>query len=211
MLQLKYGESYDHARRFDIGVKIATAVDEALPLASKEIHDEIILAHKVDRIEVPRRIAKKEDYDNAGREVETNREKLKKLEAEGADALSREYSSAYRRVGFNEKIVELYKRQRRGEDKTLPVELHSLRIGDVAMCTNCFEYFLDFGLRIKCRVKALQTFIAQLTGEGTYLPTERGMKGGSYGAYIASTPIGPEGGRVIAEQQIKTVNGMFEK
>jgi hypothetical protein len=37
------------------------------------------------------------------------------------------------------------------------------------------------------------------------------MKGGSYGAYIASTPIGPEGGRVIAEQQIKTVNGMFEK
>jgi hypothetical protein len=79
------------------------------------------------------------------------------------------------------------------------------------MCTNRFEYYLDFGMRIKARSKALQTFVVQLAGEGTYLPTERSMKGGSYGAYIASTPIGPEGGQVIVEECVKSINEMFDE
>jgi hypothetical protein len=79
------------------------------------------------------------------------------------------------------------------------------------MCTNRFEYYLDFGMRIKARSKALQTFVVQLAGEGTYLPTTRSMKGGSYGAYIASTPIGPEGGQLIVEECVKNINEMFEK
>ena len=83
-------------------------------------------------------------------------------------------------------------------------------MGDVAMCTNRFEYYLDFGVRIKARSKAIQTFIVQLTGGGTYLPAERSIKGGSYGAYIASTPVGPEGGQQIVEQQIQSINSMFK-
>jgi hypothetical protein len=37
------------------------------------------------------------------------------------------------------------------------------------------------------------------------------MKGGSYGAYIASTPIGPEGGQVIVEECVKSINEMFDE
>ena len=91
----------------------------------------------------------------------------------------------------------------------MPVELHMLRIGDIAMCTNRFEYFLDFGERIKSRSKALQTFVVQLAGAGSYLPTERGLKGGSYGAYVASTPIGPEGGQKTVDESVLTINKMF--
>lgn len=209
MLKLKgYGEDYNNARRQDIADKIAAAVEDVLPLASKDIRDDVELGHQVSRIDLVRRRATEDDLENAKKEATSWREKLESLK--DADPASREYSSAFRRVGFNQRVIDLYEEQQRGENLTLPVELHSLRIGDVAMCTSRFEYFLDFGLRIKSRSKALQTFIVQLVGEGTYLPTERAMKGGSYGAYIASTPIGPEGGQEIVEEEVKAINGMFD-
>ena len=135
--------------------------------------------------------------------------KAKLDELKDADPTSSGYSSAFRRVGFNQKVIDMYHAQQRGEQLTLSVELHSLRLGDIAMCSNRFEYYLDFGLRIKARSKALQTFIVQLAGVGTYLPTERAMKGGSYGASIASTPVGPEGGQEIVEIQVETINKMW--
>ena len=209
MLELKgYGDEYNMARRQDIADKIVAAVNEALPLASKDIHDSVEFAHNVDNVELTRRRATEEDFQTAKKEVAEWRKKFDELE--GTDSASHAYSSAYRRIGFNQQVLDLYEEQKRGENLTMPVELHSLRIGDIAMCTNRFEYFLDFGLRIKSRSKALQTFIVQLAGNGTYLPTERAMKGGSYGAYIASTPVGPEGGQEIVEKELKSINSMWE-
>ena len=209
MLELKgYGDEYNMARRQDIADKIAAAVNEALPLASKDIHDSVEFAHNVDHVELTRRRATEEDFQTAKKEVAEWRKKFDELK--GTDPAFHAYSSAYRRIGFNQQVLDLYEEQKRGENLTMPVELHSLRIGDIAMCTNRFEYFLDFGLRIKSRSKALQTFIVQLAGNGTYLPTERAMKGGSYGAYIASTPIGPEGGQEIVEKELKSINSMWE-
>lgn len=70
-------------------------------------------------------------------------------------------------------------------------------------------YFVDFGMRIKARSKAVQTFIIQLAGNGSYLPTERAMRGGGYGAYVASTPIGPDGGQMIVEECLKNIDELF--
>jgi len=116
---------------------------------------------------------------SAKKEVAAYKEKLEELK--GSDPTSAEYSSAFRRVGFNQRVVDLYEDQQQGKNLTLPVELHSLRIGDVALCSNRFEYFLDFGIRIKARSPAEQTFVIQLTadnnGVGTYLPTERAVGG----------------------------------
>ena len=74
------------------------------------------------------------------------------------------------------------------------VELHVLRLWDAAFATNPFECFLDYALRIKARSAAAQTFCVQLTaGYHGYLPTTRAMKGGHYGADVASNQVGPEG------------------
>jgi hypothetical protein len=35
------------------------------------------------------------------------------------------------------------------------------------------------------------------------------MHGGGYGAYVASTPIGPDGGQKVVEQQVKDINSLF--
>jgi hypothetical protein len=48
----------------------------------------------------------------------------------------------------------------------------------VAIATDDFELFTDFGIRIKARSRALQTFLIQLAGPGTYVPTERAARGG---------------------------------
>ena len=46
-----------------------------------------------------------------------------------------------------------------------------IRLGDVAIATNVFELFTEFGIQIKARSRALQTFIIQLSGPGSYVPT----------------------------------------
>jgi hypothetical protein len=78
------------------------------------------------------------------------------------------------------------------------------------MCTYDIKHKLT-GMRIKARSKAIQTFIIQLAGNGSYLPTERAMRGGGYGAYVASTPIDPDGGQMIVEQQVKDIDTLFLK
>ncbi len=210
MLRLKgYGDEYNQARRQDIAAKIAAAVNDVLPLAAREIHDQVEFCHTVEDIDLPCRIASDDDLSTAKREVAEWKRKLEELG--DADPSSIAYSSVFRRISFNQRVIDFYEAQQRGEDRTRKVESHVLLIDDIAMCSNCFEYFLDFGLRIKERSNALQTFIVQLAGEGRYLPTERAMKGGGYGAYIASTPIGPEGGQLIVDRQVETINKKMER
>jgi len=96
--------------------------------------------------------------------------------------------------------------------ETYAVELHVLRLGDIALVTCPFELFLDYGNRIKARSYAQQTFVMQLTcGRGGYLPTEKAEKGGHYSAYVASGMVGHEGGDMMTRLLITRINQMFEE
>jgi len=91
------------------------------------------------------------------------------------------------------------------------MEAHVIRLGDVAICTNPFELFTDYGVRIKARSKALQTFVIQLAGPGTYLPTERAVKGGHYSAIVQSNLVGPEGGQVLVDRTVEILDELWKK
>jgi hypothetical protein len=92
----------------------------------------------------------------------------------------------------------------------MEAEIHVLRIGDVVICTNQFELFTDYGIRIQARSNALQTFVVQLAaGAGSYLPTEKAVKGGGYSAVIQSDAVSPEGGQILVDQTVKLINDMF--
>ena len=56
---------------------------------------------------------------------------------------------------------------------------------------------------------AVQTFLVQHVGSGTYLPTMRAVSGKSYGAIPASTPVGPEGGKELVEETIKAIKELW--
>src|SRR5437588_12784462 len=89
------------------------------------------------------------------------------------------------------------------------MELHVIRLGDVAIATNVFELFTEFGIQIKARSRALQTFIIQLAGPGSYVPTERAARGGGYSAIVESNEVGPAGGQVLSDKTVAPINSLF--
>lgn len=91
------------------------------------------------------------------------------------------------------------------------IEVHVIRLGNVAFATNPFELFLDYGNRIRSRSKAKQTFLIQLCcGSKGYLPTEKAEKGSHYSAYVSSGITGHEGGDLLVRKTVSEINKIFE-
>ncbi|MDY0098804.1 MAG: hypothetical protein RBR81_06355 [Bacteroidales bacterium] len=94
-------------------------------------------------------------------------------------------------------------------DSVTPAEFHVIRLGDIAIATNPFELFSDYGLLMKSRSKAILTFIVQLSCHHSgYLPTERAVRGGGYSAdkYF----VGPEGGYKLVDETVRLINALWE-
>lgn len=93
-------------------------------------------------------------------------------------------------------------------DSVTPIEFHVMRLGDVAVATNPFELYLDYGIRMKARSPAALTFIVQTSCQHCgYLPTEKAVKGGGYSAdkFI----VGPEGGQILVDETVRLLNKMW--
>ncbi|NLN02917.1 MAG: hypothetical protein GX174_13600 [Lentisphaerae bacterium] len=92
-----------------------------------------------------------------------------------------------------------------------PVEMHVIRLGDIAIMTNPFELFLDYGNQIKARSPAAQTFIVQLAcGSEGYLPTAMAENGGHYSAYVSSGITGHAGGDLLVRATIEHIRKLWE-
>lgn len=89
-------------------------------------------------------------------------------------------------------------------------EIHAVRLDDLAIVTNPFELYTDYGVRIKARSPATQTSVVQLTADcAAYLPTERAVQGGGYSGRIDDGVVGPEGGRVLVEETSRLLKSMW--
>ncbi len=105
-------------------------------------------------------------------------------------------------------VLERYQNQ--GESPTYVMDLHILRLGDIAIATNPFELYLNYGLQIKARSNAEQTFLVQLANDrGAYLPTPEALSGGAYSSRVADNKVGPEGGAALVEATIAAINAMW--
>jgi hypothetical protein len=93
-------------------------------------------------------------------------------------------------------------------DTVAPTEFHVLRLGDIAIATNPFELYLDYGVRIQARSPAVLTFLVQLScAYSGYLPTEKAVKGGGYSA--EKFLVGPQGGQVLVDETVKRLNALW--
>ena len=105
--------------------------------------------------------------------------------------------------------IARYKLQQ--EVNNIMEEIHIVRFGDVAIATNPFELFLNYGNKIRARSKAKQTFLIQLScGADGYLPTEKAEKGGHYSANVSSGITGHEGGNLLVRSTLEHINKMFD-
>jgi len=187
--------------RQEIGRRVADAVDDVLPAARASIETSVPFRHAIKDIRLPRRMVSDE-------EAATVRSDLAKLEAEAQAG-----ANNYRLMRPCRRVLERYESQK--ESPEIVMELHVVRVGDMAFATNRFELFLDFGIRIKARSPAVQTFVVQLAANdgwtGSYLPSERAVANKGYGGSVYNNEIGPEGGRVIVEETVKVLNELWER
>ncbi len=185
------------SERDEIAYRIGQAVEHALPLAQSDIQWAPRLGHVARRVALSPRIITRKEMEAAQR----NR---RDLMPRATDANGVEHALLNRA----ESVVERYRN--RSRSKPYGIELHVLRLGDVAMATSPFELFLDYGLRIKARSRAVQTFTVQLAcGVGGYLPTARAVKAGGYEAEPASNNVGPEGGQELVEKSLAQIQKLF--
>lgn len=92
------------------------------------------------------------------------------------------------------------------------IEVHVMRVGDVAFATNPFELFLNYGNQIRSRSLAKQTFLIQLAcGSYGYLPTEKAEKGSHYSAFVSSGTAGHVGGELLVRKTLSEINSLWEK
>lgn len=184
-------------------------------LAGKRIANEIIsvyeeitelktkaeFEHKAMIIDLPLRKASIEQYNEAVREIEYYVSKNSDKEVFNFE----DNAAMFVYAG----TIARFKEQQHKE--IVPTEVHVIRFGDIAISTNPFELFLDYGNRIKARSYAKQTFIMQLACDSLgYLPTEKAEKGGHYSAYISSGCVGHEGGDLLVRRSVTEINKMFE-
>lgn len=177
----------DISRVDEVARRIVNAWEEALTGARHDIREDVALAHTVRTIELPYR-------------------KVTILERAAAMTEAAKYKDdpAQRwNWAWHQRVVDRFAEQRTGTQEPYRMELHALRLGDCAIGSNDFELYTDYGVQMKARSPAVQTFVIQLAGPGSYLPTERAVQLGGYGAVIQSSRIGPEGGQVLVEETVK--------
>ena len=214
--------------RQQIAVRITDAVKSILPFMKQSIEWNPVLMHKVEFLDLTRRQISESDIKTRRRTfhtpvVESVEEAYPRLLAE-YKRLYKELSerpelkqeknwftpitATHWRLGRAWSTLERFELQK--TEPTIPIEVHVIRIGDMAMATNPFELYVDFGSQLKARSKAVQTFIVELaTPSRGYLPTSRSVAGGAYGAIPQSTQIGPEGGRILVNETLEIIDSMF--
>jgi len=203
-------------QRQEIAVRIADAVTSVLPHIAKDRLANPVLGHRAETVELERRRLSGADVQEALSEADKLRPEYETLRRELEAHPERRdeprwyvpITRCYRRMKWLEGVEKRFEIER--TQPRLPVQAHVLRIGDAVIATNPFEYYLDFGIQIRARSMAVQTFLVQLAGPGTYVPTARAIAGKSYGAIPASTPVGPEGGRELVEWTVAAIRSLWE-
>ncbi|MCK9266706.1 neutral/alkaline non-lysosomal ceramidase N-terminal domain-containing protein [bacterium] len=179
--------------RQEIANRLSYAVEEVYPYARKDIKKDLPFKHKMKKVKLQRRQFKKE-------EIKILKEDYKSLLAKKSKSHNEKYVN-YIYLKRCEEALNRYELQK--TEPEYSTEVHTVRIGDIVIATNQFELYLDFGLRIKARSPFVQTFIVQLSGAGTYVPTEKGLLGKGYSASVYDSIVGPEGGQQLVEETLK--------
>ncbi len=196
------------ALRREISLRIAATIGSVLPAIGRDIQFAPACACLTEIVNLPMTKLTREDADYARGQAAQLRAQFDQAhtDLQTHPEIKKDphwyikITRAYRRMLWFAGVVDRFEHQ--ADRPSLPVEAHVLRLGDAAMAFNPFEYYLDYGLQIKARSPAAQTFVVQLAGTGTYVPTPRSVAGKGYGSIPASNPVGPEGGRLLAEKTL---------
>jgi hypothetical protein len=181
------------SRLEELAHRIVSAVDETFEAVKNDRHADVALLHKTETLQLPMRLVTDAEYANA------------------KDVMATQHPDQMMKRWY-QRVLNRYEKQKTNPHPVCRTEIHVLRLGDVAVCTNPFELFVDYGIRMKARSRAAQTFVVQLVGgsqSGSYLPTERAARGGGYSAIVQSNDVGPEGGQMLVDRTLALIDSMW--
>jgi len=190
------------SRRQEVARRVIDAYESTWEVVQSDVRADVVFAHRVERFDLPVRNITDQEYATAKQQLAALAAKEKLVGGEPA------------RKNWYKRTVERYDGQSKDGAKRYAVELHAIRLGDLAIATNPFELYLDYGMRIQARSPAGQTMLVQLASPvdaSTYLPSERAVKGGGYSAVPESSLVGPEGGQVLVERTLEVIGALFKK
>ncbi len=185
----------------ELARRIVQAVEDTYEVVKSERQSEVPLVHHVETVQLPMRLVTEAEY----KQSKTARQRAADAIAEDPKAADRNHTA----MNWHGRTVARFEAQKDDPNPMHEMELHVLRIGDAVICTNQFELFTDYGIQIQGRSKAVQTIVVQLVGDGSYLPTERAVRGGSYSAIVQSSRVGPEGGQVLVDKTVEAIEAVF--
>jgi len=186
-------------RTQELGRRIANAFDDVLKVVEKDIRNDVPFVHRVERFDLPGRKVTDDEYARAER---LHKPLAAKEKLVGAD---------YWKMNFYKLTMDRYAAQQKA-DPLYPVEMHVLRLGDVAIATDPFELYVDYGVQIQARSAAEQTVLIQLASPrdfGYYVPTPRALRGGGYSAIVEQSLVGPEGGQALVERTVRAIGELW--
>ena len=200
-------------RQLDEMQEIARKIDRAVADTWGAVHTtasaEVPLVHRVETLQLPMRRVTEAEYAQAKTECERIAAALRANPGKAPAEVD------WMAGGWHGSVVKRYEAQQQNPEVRFSTQIHVIRIGETAIFTSPFELFTDFGVQMKARSPATQTFVIQLASGGKeiglYIPTERAVRGGGYSAIIQSTPVGPEGGQVLVEATLQQANELFPK
>ncbi|MBO9571633.1 MAG: hypothetical protein J7497_05420 [Chitinophagaceae bacterium] len=191
----------NRTRTQEIARRIGVAVQEAYDVVKTDRYDNLPVVHKYEKLQLPMRAVTEAERldavrnrDRAAAAIAADPSKVNELQGE-----KNWYGST----------VALAEKQKANPALFHPTEIHAIRIGDIVICTNPFELFVDYSIQMQARSKAVQTFVVQLAGSGGYLPTQKAKDAGGYSAVVQSTPVGPEGGMILVDKTVDLINSLW--
>lgn len=207
--RLKYGdkvENRERAARKDIAERVAAAFDEVLEWAKLDLRDQVTVTHVTEEVKLDRRWVTQDEYELASSTLESLKDVQYQTEGLDPDELIKRNSILATRRNRSNGILEKWEDQK--VNSTFDIELHVVKVGDIAFATNPFELYMDYQHRIQARSPFEQTFIIQLSprpndGGGAYLPTERGLNNKGYSASLYDNRVSPKGGQQLVDKTVE--------
>jgi hypothetical protein len=186
-------------RTEELGRRIADAFEDVLGVIRQDIRADVPFVHRVKQIDLP------------GLKVdEATYAQMKKL-CDALDAKKEMVGPDWWNRHFYGFVVDRYEAQQKA-DPVNSVEMHVLRLGDLAIATNPYEYYLDYGVQIQGRSPAQQTILIQLAAAmdfAYYVPTPRAIEAGGYSAEVTHNLVGPEGAQVLVDRTVEAIGELW--
>jgi hypothetical protein len=174
--------------------RIVRGWEEAYAGAVKDIRTDLPLVHKVQTLKLDSRVVTPDEFLACKATVE-------RLAGDPKQQME---------MVWNRWVVERFERQQGGKAAAHEMDLHVIRLGDVAIATNEFELFTQYGIQMKARSPAIQTFVIQLgSGTSSYLPTAAAAHGGGYSAIVQSSIVSPEGGQQLVDGTLEAIQSLW--